>query len=223
MLAEPLQVLTSARLDNKKRVVEMLKESRSRLEANLVSSGHTYAGTRLSSTHTLAGALNERTGGASYLPLLKETLALAEADYPTLQVRAAGPAAVFLGGRVGEGLDEAGYPALQVLHGGRTTTTLNRPCMLLLSIFPPFVLAACLAAFKQKQNRQGSSACVTPSSPRTAWSSTSAATRHLWPPPARPSPPSLPLSPVSTARKQGSERCGGRSGVRAVPREVRWA
>lgn len=80
-------VLKSAQLGNRKRIVEMLKESKARLEASLVDSGHAYASTRLSSHHTTAGALGEATGGVAYLAFLKQTLHEAEADFPALQAK----------------------------------------------------------------------------------------------------------------------------------------
>jgi presequence protease len=64
----------------------MLKESVARMESSLLSSGHSYAGTRLSSSHTLSGAISEMTGGVSYLSTLKQLLHTAENDFPTLQV-----------------------------------------------------------------------------------------------------------------------------------------
>ena len=83
-------VLLGARFDNQKRVVEMLKESKARMESSLVSSGHSYASTRLSSVHTVAGAIGEAMGGTSYLPVLRELLEVAEKDYPKLQARLEG-------------------------------------------------------------------------------------------------------------------------------------
>jgi hypothetical protein len=42
-----LDVLGNARLDNQKRVVEMLRESKSRREAAVISNGNSYAATRI--------------------------------------------------------------------------------------------------------------------------------------------------------------------------------
>ena len=80
-------VLLGARFDNQKRVVEMLKESKARMESSLVSSGHSYASTRLSSVHTVAGAIGEATGGTSYLPVLRELLEVPEATMKQAQKR----------------------------------------------------------------------------------------------------------------------------------------
>jgi len=44
-----------------------LQESKSGLEASLVSSGHSYASARLSADHSLAGALGEATGKDYYI------------------------------------------------------------------------------------------------------------------------------------------------------------
>ena len=56
------------------------------MESSLVSSGHSYAGVRLSAPHTLAGALGEVTGGFSYLKAVTDLLDAAENDFPALQV-----------------------------------------------------------------------------------------------------------------------------------------
>jgi len=80
-------VLTSCRLDNKKRIIEMLKESQARMEASLVSAGHAFAATRLSAAHTTAGRLLEQTGGVESLAALKALLAMAESDWPVVQAR----------------------------------------------------------------------------------------------------------------------------------------
>ena len=40
-------ILANAKLDNQKRAVEMLKESKARKEASILSSGHTFGATRL--------------------------------------------------------------------------------------------------------------------------------------------------------------------------------
>lgn len=42
-----LDVLCNARLDNQKRAVEMLRESKSRREAAVISNGNSYAATRI--------------------------------------------------------------------------------------------------------------------------------------------------------------------------------
>ena len=80
-------VLLTSRLDNQKRVVEMLKESKARISSSLVSSGHSYASTRLSAPHTLAGRIAEQTGGVAYFEFVKELLDQAENDWPAVQTR----------------------------------------------------------------------------------------------------------------------------------------
>jgi hypothetical protein len=42
-----MDVLCNARLDNQKRVLEMLRESKSRREAAVISNGNSYAATRI--------------------------------------------------------------------------------------------------------------------------------------------------------------------------------
>jgi len=54
-------VLLNAKLDNKKRAIEMLKESKVRKESSLLSSGHSFGSARLSGRHSFLGYLGEIT------------------------------------------------------------------------------------------------------------------------------------------------------------------
>jgi Zn-dependent M16 (insulinase) family peptidase len=56
-------VLTQANVDDRQRVIEILRESRSRMKTSIGSSGHSYAMGRISAQFTLAGHINESTGG----------------------------------------------------------------------------------------------------------------------------------------------------------------
>jgi len=80
-------VLLTSRLDNQKRVVEMLKESKANIESSVVSTGHSYASQRLSASQTLGGRLGEATGGIAYLTFIRDLLETAENDWPTVQAR----------------------------------------------------------------------------------------------------------------------------------------
>jgi len=80
-------ILTEARFDSKSRVVEMLKESKSRMESSIQGSGHSYALQRMRARYTAAGYIDEKMGGISYLSSLKELLAQAENDWPSLLAR----------------------------------------------------------------------------------------------------------------------------------------
>jgi len=80
-------ILTDAKLDSKSKVIEMLKESRSRLEAGIQGSGHSFANTRMNARYSVAGYLNEKMGGITYLETVKQLLKQAEEDWPSLLAR----------------------------------------------------------------------------------------------------------------------------------------
>lgn len=60
-------ILTDARLDSRDKVIEMLKEKRSRLESSIQSAGHSVANARLKARYRVGGYIDEITGGISYL------------------------------------------------------------------------------------------------------------------------------------------------------------
>jgi hypothetical protein len=80
-------MLTEPRLDSKSKALEMLRESKARLESNIVGAGHQYANTRLRSRYDAAGYINEQMGGITYLSTVKTLLKQAEEDWPTLLKR----------------------------------------------------------------------------------------------------------------------------------------
>lgn len=80
-------ILTDAKLDSQSKVIEMLKESRSRLEAGIQGSGHQYAQTRMKARYSVPGYLDEKMGGISYLETVKQLLKMAEDDWPSLLAR----------------------------------------------------------------------------------------------------------------------------------------
>ena len=80
-------ILTDAKLDSKSRVIEMLKESKSRIESSIQSSGHSYANTRIKSRYTVGGYIGEKMSGISYLQTVKDLLQQAEEDWPSLLAR----------------------------------------------------------------------------------------------------------------------------------------
>lgn len=80
-------MLTEARLDSKTRVVEMLRETRSRLESAVQSSGHSVVQSRMKARYRVGGYIDEITGGISYLDTVKKLLKQAEEDWPSLLAR----------------------------------------------------------------------------------------------------------------------------------------
>ena len=80
-------ILTDSKLDSKTKIIEMLKESRSKLESSIQGSGHSYANARLRSRYSVNGFLDEQVGGITYLDTVKELLNTAENDFPALLAR----------------------------------------------------------------------------------------------------------------------------------------
>ncbi|KAG5183571.1 Metalloenzyme, LuxS/M16 peptidase-like protein [Tribonema minus] len=80
-------VVTEARLDSQQRAIEILKETKARLDASIVGSGHSYASMRIESRYTLEGYLNEISGGISSVETVKSVLKMAEDDWPALLAR----------------------------------------------------------------------------------------------------------------------------------------
>jgi len=80
-------ILTDAKLDSKSKVIEMLKESKSRIESSIQASGHQYANTRIKSRYTIGGYIGEKMSGITYLQTVKDLLQQAEEDWPSLLAR----------------------------------------------------------------------------------------------------------------------------------------
>ena len=68
-------------------VIEILRETQSRLETAFISSGNAFAAARLSARNTLNGYVGELTGGISFYEEVKSMLAQAKDDWPTLLSR----------------------------------------------------------------------------------------------------------------------------------------
>ncbi len=92
-------MLTDARLDSKAKVIELLKESRSRLESSAQRSGHSVANTRMKARYRVGGYVDEITGGVSYLTTVKSLIKLAEDDWPALLNRLENLRKTILNGR----------------------------------------------------------------------------------------------------------------------------
>jgi len=80
-------LLTEANFDNQSKVLEMLKESKSRLESGIQGSGHQYAQNRLKSRYSPNAYISEAMGGITYLETVKQLLEQAENDWPSLLER----------------------------------------------------------------------------------------------------------------------------------------
>jgi Zn-dependent M16 (insulinase) family peptidase len=77
-------ILTDAKLDSKPKIIEMLRESRSRLESSIQGSGHSMVSSRMSARHRVTAFVDEMTGGITYLDTVKRLLKEAEEDWPSL-------------------------------------------------------------------------------------------------------------------------------------------
>merc|ERR1719453_1857027 len=69
------------------KAIELLKESKTRLESSFISSGNSYAGMRLASRNSLHGYIGETTQGVTYYESVKAMLAQAKDDWPSLLAR----------------------------------------------------------------------------------------------------------------------------------------
>merc|ERR1719217_1381544 len=80
-------VLAEAKLDSQPKVLEILKESKTRIEASFISSGNSYAGLRLGARTSLRGAIAEATQGVTYYESVKQLLQQATDDWPSVLAR----------------------------------------------------------------------------------------------------------------------------------------
>lgn len=80
-------ILLNANLNNQKRAVEMLRESKVRKESSVISAGHSYAASRLASRYSFLGYLGEVTGGITSVRAAGDLLEQAEKDWPTIHAR----------------------------------------------------------------------------------------------------------------------------------------
>lgn len=80
-------ILLTADFSNQKRAIELLKESKARKESAVLSSGHTFAATRLGSRGSFLGHLNEITGGLTSVRAAGPLLDRATNDWPSVQTR----------------------------------------------------------------------------------------------------------------------------------------
>eukprot|EP00429_Kryptoperidinium_foliaceum_P042989 CAMPEP_0176124514 /NCGR_PEP_ID=MMETSP0120_2-20121206/62782_1 /TAXON_ID=160619 /ORGANISM="Kryptoperidinium foliaceum, Strain CCMP 1326" /LENGTH=1070 /DNA_ID=CAMNT_0017459297 /DNA_START=74 /DNA_END=3282 /DNA_ORIENTATION=+ len=80
-------ILTEANLDSKTRVIEILKEQKSRAESTIRGSGHAAANMRMKARYRVGGYIDEMMSGISQLETIKKLLKQAEEDWPSLLAR----------------------------------------------------------------------------------------------------------------------------------------
>merc|ERR1719491_2651936 len=80
-------VLTESNLDSQKKVIEMLKETKTMIESNIQGSGHSYSNTRMKARYSVSAYLGEKMGGITYLETINAVLKDAENDWPSVLQR----------------------------------------------------------------------------------------------------------------------------------------
>jgi len=79
--------ITDSKLDNKARVLENLKATKSGMEGSLKTSGNAYASTRMYARRSLSGYIDEISGGITYFEALPGLIEMAEKDWPQLHAK----------------------------------------------------------------------------------------------------------------------------------------
>jgi Zn-dependent M16 (insulinase) family peptidase len=80
-------VLTDANLDSPKKLLEVLKESKARLESRIQGAGHSIVNTRMKARYRVGAFIDEITEGLTYLDTLRSLIKQAEEDWPSLLAR----------------------------------------------------------------------------------------------------------------------------------------
>ena len=80
-------ILRDAKFDSKSKIIEILKESKSRKESSVQGSGHSTASTRIRSRYNVLGYIGEIMSGVSSLDTVKALIDQAENDFPALLAR----------------------------------------------------------------------------------------------------------------------------------------
>lgn len=80
-------LLNNVNLDNPKKVLDVLKEQKIGMENSIISSGHSYAASRIGSSFSILGYIGEHTSGISYYQGLAQMIDQAENDWPTFLER----------------------------------------------------------------------------------------------------------------------------------------
>ena len=80
-------ILTEANLDSQTKVLEILRESKAKLEAGIQGSGHQFSQSRMKARYSPSSYIAEKMSGISYLDTLKELEKMAENDWPSLLER----------------------------------------------------------------------------------------------------------------------------------------
>jgi len=76
--------ITDSKLDHKARVLEILKSQKAGMDSSLLSSGNSYASSRMYARRSLSGYISEITSGITYFESLPGLLEEAENNFPQL-------------------------------------------------------------------------------------------------------------------------------------------
>jgi Zn-dependent M16 (insulinase) family peptidase len=82
MLEIMRDILLTVQLDNRERFLQIVLETKARMEASLVPSGHSYVNSRLRAAFSEAAWANEQLGGVAYLAFVRDLADRVENDWP---------------------------------------------------------------------------------------------------------------------------------------------
>ena len=75
-------ILTTVKLDNRERFHQIVLETKARMEASLVPSGHSYVSSRLGAAFSEAAWVNEQLGGVAFLTFVRKLAEQVDNDWP---------------------------------------------------------------------------------------------------------------------------------------------
>jgi len=79
------EIIIDSTFTNKERILEVVRETRSRMEMNIINNGHIFSKTRLFSYFSESGAYDERTTGVHYYHFLRKIEEKIEKDFETVK------------------------------------------------------------------------------------------------------------------------------------------
>jgi Zn-dependent M16 (insulinase) family peptidase len=85
LLAIITDVLTSARLDNRERIKQMLLEEKAGFESSLAGRGNALAASRLAASLNAPSWANEASGGVTYLFFLRDLIKRIDSEWPSIE------------------------------------------------------------------------------------------------------------------------------------------
>jgi presequence protease len=80
-------MLLNSKLSNQRRAVEILRESKARKESAVITSGHSFAATRLAARHSFLGYVSEQLSGVTSVRQAGVMLQTAEKNWPEIEAR----------------------------------------------------------------------------------------------------------------------------------------